>query len=216
MGALPTDDPGGNSGNNPAAVDEEVLRALARWPNVPEVYGWLSLDRRGQWRLQGEPVRHPGLFAFISRNYAVTQSGEWFFQNGPQRVFVTLDYTPWVLRWNRQDGLLCHTGADVRDPAGAWLDEDGNLLIDFAAGAGLLCDQDLPALVERFSTVPGPGQDDGAEAVEAFLLDPAAQPLWLHLRTGPLVVTGIQAAAVPARFGFKPTPGPVPSRGLGA
>jgi len=22
----------------------------------------------------------------------------WYFQNGPQRVFVALDYTPWVLQ----------------------------------------------------------------------------------------------------------------------
>ena len=28
-------------------MDESVIRALAKWPNVPAVYGWLSLSRRG-------------------------------------------------------------------------------------------------------------------------------------------------------------------------
>jgi hypothetical protein len=189
-------------------VDDAVIKAAGRWPNVPAVYGWLSLDRRGNWRLQGEPVRHPGLAAFISRNYAATESGEWFFQNGPQRVFTALDYTPWVLRWSRENGLLCHTGEPARDPAGAWLDEDGNLLIAFAAGVGLVCDQDLPALLANFGAATRPGVDDGTAAVEAFLAEPATRPLWLHLPTGALAVATIQAAAVPDRFGFKPAAKP--------
>jgi hypothetical protein len=28
-------------------MDEMVKRGMARWPDVPDVYGWLSLDRRG-------------------------------------------------------------------------------------------------------------------------------------------------------------------------
>ncbi|TMH99667.1 MAG: DUF2946 family protein, partial [Betaproteobacteria bacterium] len=28
-------------------MDELVARSLAKWPNVPAVYGWLALDRRG-------------------------------------------------------------------------------------------------------------------------------------------------------------------------
>ena len=28
------------------AMDDAVLRSMAKWPNVPDVYGWLSLDRR--------------------------------------------------------------------------------------------------------------------------------------------------------------------------
>ena len=27
-------------------MDDAVVRAMARWPNVPHVYGWLSLDQR--------------------------------------------------------------------------------------------------------------------------------------------------------------------------
>ena len=38
-------------------MDESVIRAMDRWPDVPAVYGWLELDVRGRWRLRGEPVR---------------------------------------------------------------------------------------------------------------------------------------------------------------
>ncbi|HET8728586.1 MAG TPA: DUF2946 family protein, partial [Alphaproteobacteria bacterium] len=30
-------------------MDESVLRAMTKWPNVPAVYGWLQLDQRGNW-----------------------------------------------------------------------------------------------------------------------------------------------------------------------
>ena len=191
-------------------MDEAVIQALARWPNVPAVYGWLSLDRRGHWRLQGEPVRHAGLAAFISRNYAATENGEWFFQNGPQRVFVSLEYTPWVLRWSADDRLTCHTGDAVAEPSAAWLDDRGSMLIGFEAGVGLVCDQDLPALLERFSASsrPGGGDSDPSCAIEHFLADPAGNSLWLHLATGPLPIRVIQAGEVPTRFGFDPEPQP--------
>lgn len=186
-------------------MDDAVMAALARWPDVPAVYGWLSLDRRGQWRLQGEPIRHPGLAAFISRNYAATQDGDWFFQNGPQRVFVALDYTPWILRWSPEGGLLSHTGRPAEHPSDAWLDEDGNLLIAFSEGIGLVCDQDLAALAGHFGLAPEPRANDGPEAVEVFLGAPD-QSLWLHLGAGALRVGQVDSGCVPTRFGFNPEP----------
>ncbi|MBP6280161.1 MAG: DUF2946 family protein, partial [Rhodocyclaceae bacterium] len=42
-------------------MDDAVVRALAKWPDVPDVFGWLRLDKRGQWRLKDEIVRHVGL-----------------------------------------------------------------------------------------------------------------------------------------------------------
>lgn len=195
-------------------MDATVVAAMARWPNVPALYGWLSLDRRGQWRLQGEPIRHSGMVAFISRNYAATQDGEWFVQNGPQRVFVSLHYTPWVLRWNGEEGFLRHTGEPAREPSGAWLDEDGNLLIAFSAGIGLACDQDLPALVARFSATPNRVSvegSDGTEALEAFLAG-SSPSLWLHLPRGPVQVQAIDSRSVPDRFGFTPKPQAPPTR----
>src|SRR3990170_3644456 len=55
----------------PNFIDDIVIRAMAKWPNVPVVYGWLALDRRGQWSIKGaapagaaaqfEPVTNPKL-----------------------------------------------------------------------------------------------------------------------------------------------------------
>jgi hypothetical protein len=91
-------------------MDESVIRAVAKWPNVPAVYGWLSLDRRGDWRLQGERLTHRGAVAFINRNYASDVRGCWYVQNGPQRVYVTLEYTPWVYALTAQGELVSHNG----------------------------------------------------------------------------------------------------------
>jgi len=33
-------------------MDEIVLRSMAKWPDVPAVYGWLALDRRGSFRIK--------------------------------------------------------------------------------------------------------------------------------------------------------------------
>ena len=79
-------------------MDDIVKQAMARWPNVPHVYGWLSLDRRGVWRIKNDTVTSELIAAFIGRNYASDDAGRWFFQNGPQRVFVALEYTPFIYR----------------------------------------------------------------------------------------------------------------------
>ena len=50
-------------------MDALVAQAMAKWPNVPAVYGWLSLDRRGNWRIKGERIANQALRDFISRNY---------------------------------------------------------------------------------------------------------------------------------------------------
>lgn len=67
------------------------LSAAVEWPKVPACYGWLSLDRRGCWRLKGHAISHPGLISFINSHYGADVSGNWVFQNGPQAVFVALD-----------------------------------------------------------------------------------------------------------------------------
>ena len=81
-----------------AIFEDAVLRALARWPDVPGVFGWLGLDCRGRWRLEGELIGNEAANRFIDRNYARDEAGRWFFQNGPQQVFVTLEYAPPVYR----------------------------------------------------------------------------------------------------------------------
>jgi hypothetical protein len=122
-------------------MDETVLRSIVKWPNVPDCFGWLALDRRGQWRMRneyiqanqlpGEVITHAGLNDFISRNYASDDLGRYFFQNGPQRVFITLDATPWIARITPSEtGLQLLTQCDtVINPQSALSDELGNLYI---------------------------------------------------------------------------------------
>lgn len=136
-------------------MDEVVIRAMQKWPEVPAVYGWLSLDRRGRWRMRAgeeasapfEPVGNAGLRAFIARNYAPDERGCWYFQNGPQRVYVSLEYTPLVYRL--EGGILVdQCGRAAGKPAAAWLDEEGSLILEGEPGVGLLDDRDLGALAE--------------------------------------------------------------------
>src|SRR5262247_3920224 len=142
-------------------MDEIVIRGMLRWPNVPAVYGWLSLDRRGSWMIKNaagrfERIANPAVNEFIGRNYAVDAQGRWYFQNGPQRVFVALDYTPWVYRLDDAgEGLLAHTGAAPGALETVFLDEAGAMLAHTDLGIGVLLDRDLPAFVERLSDPAG-------------------------------------------------------------
>ena len=122
-------------------MDEQVLRSLIKWPNVPHCFGWLALDRRGQWRMRdeyaqtnqlpGNAIQHVALSEFISRNYAHDSLGRYFFQNGPQRVFITLDATPWIARMIPSESgpqLSTQCGTEIK-PHGALSDEKGNIYI---------------------------------------------------------------------------------------
>src|SRR6476469_7815341 len=101
-------------------MDEVVKQAMAKWPNVPDCYGWLALDARGGWRMRderaqqrgelGDKLAHEALIGFINRNYGADARGCWFFQNGPQRVFVNLEGAPFIARTDPAQGLLLHTG----------------------------------------------------------------------------------------------------------
>ena len=97
-------------------MDEIVARSMARWPNVPAVYGWLQLDRRGNWRIKGERIANAALREFIARNYQADERGCWYFQNGPQRVFVELAYTPLVVHFEGE-ALLDHCARPFRRSA---------------------------------------------------------------------------------------------------
>lgn len=146
-------------------MDAQVLAALARWPNVPAAYGWLSLSRRGHWLLHphgqawggeaeepGEAIGNAQIIAFIQRNYLADERGCWFFQNGPQRVYVRLDGAPWVLATHvAPQGRLqlrTHTGEPYGPVTHWWLDTDGNLYTQAAQGAGLVSDRDLAQVID--------------------------------------------------------------------
>jgi hypothetical protein len=160
------------------AMDRTVVRSMAKWPNVPDVYGWLSLDRRGNWLLRStsaapsfERIGNQALRDFISRNYAADSRGRWYFQNGPQRVFVDLAYAPLVVHLEGE-ALLDHCGR-LFQPAQAYLDEEGSVLICGNSGIGLLDDRDLAAYADRAAGLPG--IDSGAVPGRfGFVRQPAA------------------------------------------
>jgi hypothetical protein len=122
-------------------MDDQVLRSLMKWPNVPDCFGWLALDRRGQWRMRdeftqqnklpGQVIKHAALNEFIARNYACDALGRYFFQNGPQRVFISLDATPWIARIIPSDtgSQLINQCHQAINPTGALSDEKGNIYI---------------------------------------------------------------------------------------
>jgi hypothetical protein len=134
-------------------MDDSVARSLAKWPNVPDVYGWLSLDRRGNFLLRNERIGNRALRDFICRNYQADARGCWYFQNGPQRVFVALAYTPLVLHVEGE-ALLDHCGRSF-SPEQAYIDDEGSVLVAGKPGAGLLDDRDLAGYADRAEGLPG-------------------------------------------------------------
>jgi len=132
-------------------MDEIVKAALKKWPDVPHCFGWLALDARGDWymrddrvqaqgpfpRAKGSRILHDKLREFIHRNYEHDERGRWFFQNGPQRVYVELEAAPWIWRVDMGFALRSHSGRDARLNQ-AWLDEQGRLFADTDIGFGLV------------------------------------------------------------------------------
>lgn len=186
-------------------MDERVKRALEQWPNVPDVYGWLALDRHGQWWLDGETITHPNLIAFINRNYARQPDGRYAFQNGPQRVFVELALTPYIARLEPDGGWRLHTGAALTAADAVYLDADGRLLFAFGEEVAALDDRDLYAALERF--VDPAGRPLTAEDLEAALAPDAGQAACLPLDDGPLTLQFLPAGAdLAEHFGFVARP----------
>lgn len=160
-------------------MDDIVKAALKKWPNVPHCYGWLGLDARGDWYLRdaatqaagpfpqsrGSRVTHDKLREFICRNYDHDERGQWFFQNGPQRVYVALEAAPWVLGVRKvidasgqtSFELETHTGAPAGPVRSAWLDDQGRLFLGIDRGLGVVRSLDM---------------DAAADAIEAGLWSP--------------------------------------------
>ena len=153
-------------------MDDAVIAAIAKWPNVPAVYGWLGLTARGEWRLRGERIVKPAICDFIGRNYASDERGCWHFQNGPQRVFVALEATPLVYRLDEAGRLQAHTGAHPRELRGAYADAHGHLILATELGPGLVDSRDTGKFAERL--VDGQGGVLDEQGLERWLADDGA------------------------------------------
>ncbi|MCL1961216.1 MAG: DUF2946 family protein [Desulfovibrionaceae bacterium] len=146
-------------------MDDIVRQAIAKWPNVPHCYGWLGLDARGNWYMRddraqalgafasgapgakGSLLRHEKLIDFIQRNYEADADGQWFFQNGPQRVYVELEVTPWVWRVAPDGSVAAHTGQSARARE-LLIDEAGRVYLVTDLGLGLVHTQDVGAVAD--------------------------------------------------------------------
>jgi hypothetical protein len=190
-------------------MDDIVKAALKKWPNVPHCYGWLALDARGDWymrddriqqagpfpQVKGSRITHDKLISFIERNYGHDEAGQWFFQNGPQRVYLQLEAAPWVWRVKAGDAgsapeVKTHTGLAARVLT-SWLDETGRLYLQaVVTGASdppaRSAASGAPAEQPAFGIVHTQDMLDAAQAVEQGLWTP--QPL--------------QTDAAPRRFHF--------------
>lgn len=192
-------------------MDDNVIRAMAKWPNVPAVYGWLRLDRRGTWLIKGDRIANAGVTEFIGRNYAEDDQGRWFFQNGPQRVFVTLEYTPFIVHTasDASTALETHIGQPIGRISGAWIDETGSLLLRWASGVGVLNDRDLAMVSGLFTDLHGKPLSD---AVLARAFDSEARRhatgVYVDYAGSRVPIGRIQAGEVAQKFGFDPTPKP--------
>jgi hypothetical protein len=125
---------------------KHISQAMKRWPDVPKCYGWLQLSRKGEWLIKGKKILHRRTIEFFKTNYRVTPDGYSYVQNGPQQVFVDLEYTPWIYRFDYRTGFSTHTDLAVQDIIDAMSDEHGNLLIETSLGIGLIDDRDLGSL----------------------------------------------------------------------
>ncbi|TSE30466.1 DUF2946 family protein [Tepidimonas charontis] len=178
-------------------MDDIVKAAMAKWPHVPDCYGWLGLDARGRWWMRderaqaagpfagaganavsrGAELRHDKLIAFIGRNYAVDAQGRWFFQNGPQRVYVELELTPWVWRLAPDGAVYSHTGAALAQVSDVLLDEVGRLYLVGDLGVGVVHTQDMhlaAQAVESGRWLPQPCLAAELPVRYGFVLSPAA------------------------------------------
>ena len=175
-------------------MDPIVEAALRKWPNVPHCFGWLGLDARGDWwmrddrvqaagpfpQVKGSRIEHDKLLAFIGRNYTADADGAWFFQNGPQRVLVELESTPWVWRLataipGEPPSVTSHTDVAASASRTALVDDEGRVYLGTDRGLGLVHTLDMAL---------------AADAIEAGLWSTEA----------------VRADALPARYGFRRSP----------
>jgi len=193
-------------------MDDIVKQALAKWPDVPNCYGWLALDARGHWRMRDERAQHldlPGdkltnaaLVGFINRNYAADERGCWYFQNGPQRVYVQLAATPFIVRTDPAAGWLLHTGAAMPAIETVALTDAGALILVGEEVVAQLDDRDFAQVLPRLHLHGAPVAD---EALLAWLDDPSA-PLTLADGERHMAIERVAADQLARRFGFVSIP----------
>lgn len=202
-------------------MDTIVKQALIKWPNVPHCFGWLGLDARGAWRMQtlqnsnksasetqakklpSEKIRHPVLLDFINRNYSHDAQGRWYFQNGPQRVYIDLESTPYIARTDSSGLFVLHTGAPIARVQTVWLSEQGKIYLQDKDKnkdrVALLDDRDM---AQCLAHVHLDGSIIKDEHLLAWLETPKGASLSLQWQGQFIPIKHILEQNVAAHFGF--------------
>jgi hypothetical protein len=201
-------------------MDDIVKQAMAKWPNVPHCYGWLALDARGGWRMRddaaqqhdapGDRLSNVALIGFINRNYLPDERGCWYFQNGPQRVYVNLEAAPFVARTDPAQGIVLHTGQPLATLEKVFLTEAGELLLQGVGdGRDVVAQVDDRDVAELLQCLELDGRPVSDEALLAWLEGSSGR---LALRRGGNVVEVERLAPqeAPQRFGFVRRPDQLP------
>ena len=194
-------------------MDDSVKQAMAKWPNVPHCYGWLALDARGGWRMRDEAAQQAGragdrianeaLLGFINRNYTCDDDGRWYFQNGPQRVYVDLEATPYIARTDPAQGFLLQTGEPLAQIERAYMTERGQLILEGGGKLAQLDDRDLAQCTGALLIDGAPVAD---EQLMAWLGDAAAPPMTMQYRGSKVPVQRVDSAGLAEKFGFVALP----------
>jgi hypothetical protein len=199
-------------------MDDIVKQAMAKWPNVPYCYGWLALDARGAWRMRDEAAQRAGapgdkltnaaLVGFIARNYLADDRGCWYFQNGPQRVYINLETTPFIARTDPAHGLVLHTGQALGAPDEAFLTDAGGIVLRAGQTVAQVDDRDAAQLLQAFEREGCPAADEDVMA----WLEGGAGELALRWQDRRIAVGRIAVDDVPKRFGFVRRPDLLPPK----
>ena len=195
-------------------MDEIVAQALAKWPNVPHCYDWLALDARGNWRMRnehaqthklpGDRITHPALTGFINRNYTHDAQGRWYFQNGPQRVYVALEVAPYIAHTEPAAGFVLQTGEHMSTITAGWLSEQGRLFLQGDGKFALLDDRDMAQCLNDLSLNEQPVTDEQL----LLWLEQRGSSGELSLRSGKqrIVLDYILETAIDQQFNFMRAP----------
>ncbi len=197
-------------------MDTIVEKALAKWPNVPHCHGWLALDARGNWRMRdqhaqdrnlpGDRIVQPALIGFIRRNYTHDENGCWYFQNGPQRVYVDLEAAPYIAHTDPAAGLMLQTGEPFHDIDAGWMTELGRLFLQGKDIVAMLDDRDMAQCLPLLSIDHLAVTDD---QLTAWLDNAGAgETLALKWRGKNIPVGFLAEDAIEGKFGFTRKPRP--------
>jgi hypothetical protein len=193
-------------------MDEIVKQAMAKWPNVPHCYDWLALDARGNWRMRDEAAQQAGapgdklanaaLVGFINRNYQHDERGCWYFQNGPQRVYVILEATPFIARTDPASGFVLHTGQPLPSVEHVFMTETGNVILQSGDVVAQVDDRDVAQLLGQMQLDGKPASD---EALVGWL-DNGAGTMTLRHHGQVVQVARIKGEALPQQVRFVKQP----------